>query len=335
MDSRDPVRDVQAMNDYLWRVSLSIGPGYENDQVKSDMKNLRYYTAAVTAFTIWGFFSFVLKPLSRYPSLDILFYRVFLSAAIMLPISTIFRKKAWNSAKNRYQSFTPEQKRGQVMQILGGGLFLTANWFFFIYVMNHISIKAASFAYLICPVLTTVLAYFILKERLNKWQWIAVSLSLLSCLLLSFSSLSDLFYSMIIALSYALYLVSQRKDYGIDRFLILSWQVVFSALLLLPFYPFYRGAVPRVLPFYEFIAVIAVFFTIVPLFLNLYALKGLRSSTVGILLYINPLFAFIIAILYYFEKLDMLQVAAYVIILISVIIFNLPPGKRKDRLMVG
>ncbi len=292
------------------------------------MKNSRYFLAAVTAFTIWGFFSFVLKPLSPYSSLDILFYRVFVSAAVMLLISMVFRKKAWNSAKDRYLSFTSGQRRKQVWQILGGGLFLTANWFFFIYVMNHISIKAASFAYLVCPVLTTVLAFFILKERLNKWQWIAVSLSLLSCLLLSFSSLPDLFYSLIIALSFALYLVSQRRDYGIDRFLILTGQVVFSALLLLPFYPFYRGAVPGLPSFYILIAIIALFFTIMPLFLNLYALKGLRSSTVGILLYINPLFAFIIAIVFYSEKLDMLQVAGYSIIFISVIIFNLPAGKK-------
>jgi chloramphenicol-sensitive protein RarD len=68
---------------------------------------------------------------------------------------------------------------------------------------------------------------------------------------------------------------------------------------------------------------IALLFTILPLFLNLYALKGLPSSTVGILLYINPLLGFIIAVSYYSEKLNILQGVAYGMILLSVILFNM------------
>lgn len=294
------------------------------------MNKTRYYAAAITAFTIWGFFSLVLKPLSTYPSLDILFYRVFSSAAIMLVISSIVRRKTWRTTRGKYAGLPADQQRGLVLQVLGGGMLLTANWFFFIYVMNHISIKAASFAYLICPVLTTVLAYFILKEYLNRWQWIAVLTSLLSCLLLAFNSLTDLLYSLITALSYGLYLVGQRRDYGIDKFLILTLQVSFAALLLLPFYPAYHGKFPTAFSFYGSILVIALFLTILPLFLNLYALKGLTSSTVGILLYINPILNFIIAVVYYHEKLDGLQYVAYGVIVFSVILFNIPAGKRID-----
>src|ERR1700733_12565908 len=208
------------------------------------MNNTRYYAAAITAFTIWGFFSLVLKPLSAYPSLDILFYRVFASAAIMLLIGCFVRRKAYRIAKEMFAVLPPEGRRGVVWQVLGGGLLLTANWFFFIYVMNHISIKAASFAYLICPVITAILGWRILKESLNRLQWISVLLSLLSCLLLAFNSLTDLLYSLITACSYAGYLVSQRKDHGVDRFVVLTLQVTFSALLLLPFYPAYHGKIP-------------------------------------------------------------------------------------------
>jgi len=294
------------------------------------MKNTRYYAAAIAAFTIWGFFSFVLKPLSRYPSLDILFYRVFSSSAVMLLVSVAFRRAAGLAAKRSFINLPADQKRAVVLQVLGGGLFLTANWFFFIFVMNHISVKAASLAYLVCPVLTTVLAFFILKEYLNKLQWIAVSLIVISCLLLAFNNLTDLLYSLAIAFSYAFYLVGQRRDYGIDRFLILTLQVTFSALLLLPFYPAYHGPIPVAFSFYGSILIIALFLTILPLFLNLYALKGLRSSTVGILLYINPLMNFMIAVLYYHEKLDGWQIVAYGVILSSVILFNIPPRKKES-----
>jgi chloramphenicol-sensitive protein RarD len=286
------------------------------------MKNTKHYLAVLTANIIWGFFSFVLKPLARWPSLDILFNRVFASAILLVGISAIGRPKVWKADKKLYDALPAAGKKGLIGQILGGGLFLTANWFFFIYVMNHISIKAASLAYLVCPILTTVLAYFFLKERLTRGQWVAVGLSAGGCLLLAIHDLTDLLYSMIIALSYALYLVSQRKDYGNDKFLMLTMQVAFSALLLLPFYPAYRGPVPTAAIFYILIAIIAVCLTIIPLWLSLFALQRLKSSTVGIFLYINPLMGFAIAVTCFGEKVDLQQWVAYGVIVVSIVLFN-------------
>jgi len=285
------------------------------------MRNASHYLAAIAAFTIWGFFSLVLRPLAHYAALDILFYRVFMSALLML-LSAFVRRRAWRENRQLFAGLSRRDRRGLLFQLFGGGLFLTFNWFFFIYVVNNVSVKASAFAYLVCPVLTTVLAWAILKEYLSKGQWVAVLLSAAGCGVLAFNHLLDLVYSMIIALSYAFYLVSQRKNYGADRFLLLSGQVIFSALLLLPFYPFYRGPVPREATFYLTIGFIAVFLTIIPLFLNLYALKQLKSSTVGILLNINPLVGFVLALAVFGEKVDVQQIVSYGVIVLSVALFN-------------
>jgi chloramphenicol-sensitive protein RarD len=285
------------------------------------MRNASHYLAAIAAFTIWGFFSLVLRPLAHYAALDILFYRVFMSALLML-LSAFVRRRAWRENRQLFAGLSRQDRRGVLFQLFGGGLFLTFNWFFFIYVVNNVSVKASAFAYLVCPVLTTVLAWAILKEYLSKGQWMAVLLSAAGCGVLAFNHLLDLVYSMIIALSYAFYLVSQRKNYGADRFLLLSGQVIFSALLLLPFYPFYRGPVPREATFYLTIGFIAVFLTIIPLFLNLYALKQLKSSTVGILLNINPLVGFVLALAVFGEKVDVQQIVSYGVIILSVALFN-------------
>lgn len=281
-----------------------------------------YYLAAITAFTVWGFFSLALRPLSGYPSLDILFYRVFFSAVLLFFASALLRRKTWIENRRRFAALPSAQQKGLLFQLFGGGFFLTGNWFFFIYVTNQVSIKAAAFAYLVCPVLTTVLAWLILKEHLTRGQWIAVLLSVMGCGVLAFHHLSDLLYSLIIAFSYAIYLVSQRKDYGADRFLLLTGQVLFAGLLLLPFYPAAHGPIPREGRFYVLITVIAVVLTILPLWLNLYALKGLRSSTVGILLYINPVLSFVLALSVFGERIDALQLSAYGIIVLAVALFN-------------
>ena len=287
------------------------------------MNTSRYYAAGIGAYVIWGFFSFILIPLASYPSLDILFYRVFMCTTLMLIISVLFRTKVVKSNYEFFLQLSIAQQRSLLLQLAGGGLFLTGNWFFFIYVVNHISVQAASFAYLVCPILTTLLSFTFLNEKLNRNQWIAVIMSAISCIILSFNHVLDVCYSLIIALFFALYIICQPKQKGLDKFLILTIQVICSAVLLLPFYPFSRGTVPASASFYTCIFIIAVLFTILPLWLNLYALKGLRSSALGILLYINPLMNFALAILYYKEKITSLQALAYFTIFISVVLFNI------------
>jgi chloramphenicol-sensitive protein RarD len=302
------------------------------DNLRIDMRFNKYYLAAFSAFFIWGFFSLGLKPLHHYPSLDILFYRVFFSVVTMVFINLVFRRKVIAKDWNHFKSISSKEKRSVVLLTLGGGVFLSANWFVFIYVMNHISVKAASLAYLICPILTTVFAYLILKEKLNKWQWTAVVISVFSCFLLAIGHFQDIFFSLVVAATYAMYLVSQRKNAKMDKFLILTIQLVFTAVILLPFYPKYSGVIPTEPLFYGCLSVIVVFFTIIPLFLNLYALKGINSSAVGIMIYINPIINFLLAIFYYNEKVSVLQLCSYFLILVSILVFNkelLFPGKKE------
>jgi chloramphenicol-sensitive protein RarD len=294
------------------------------------MKHTKHYIAVVAASTIWGLFAFVLKPLARWLPQDILFNRVFLSAILMVLMGLLLRRKAWVSDNRLFAGLSERDRRRLVWQALGGGFFLTFNWFFYIYVMNAVSIKAASLAYLVCPILTTVLAYFFLSEEPTRRQWAAVGLSVTGCLLLAFGHLMDLVYSMAIAIFYACYLVTQRRNYGTDKVNLLTVQVLFSALLLLPFYPFFRGPVPTAPVFYILIAIIAVFLTIIPLLLSLYGLKRLSSSTVGIILYINPLMSFAIAVSFYGERIDMRQALAYGIVLLSIVLFNWPNRASKD-----
>lgn len=286
------------------------------------MRTTKYYIAAITAYTVWGFFSLVLKPIHEYASMDILFYRVFSCSVLMLLIAFLFKRKNINETIKVFNSLSASKKRNTILLNIGGSFFLMANWFTFIYVMNHVTVKATSLAYLVCPILTTLLAYFILHEKLKKSQWLAVGLSISGCLLLSYADIMDMFFSIIIGFTYACYLVSQRVNKGFDKFIILTFHISLAALVLLPFYPVYRGPVPTDFTFYFCIETIAIFFTIIPLFLNLYALGGINSSTVGMLLNINPMIAFGLACFVYKEKITALQILAYSIIFLAVLVFN-------------
>ena len=289
----------------------------------------KYYLAALSSFIIWGFFSLALKPLHDYPSLDILFYRVFYATILLIVINLLFRKNVLRKDLELFKKLAGKQKRQLLLLTILGGFLLILNWFLFMYAVNHVSLKSASFAYLICPIITTILAFFILKEKLSNWQWFSVLLCIISCIILSYGDLHGLIYSLVIAVSFALYLISQRKNTQFDKFVVLTIQMMIASIIIAPFFPFYSGSTPTESIFYVLMIVIVILFTIIPLFLNLFALKGMTSSAVGILMYTNPLIHFFLAIFYFKEDINTAQIVSYTLILISIVVFNERHFRRK------
>lgn len=216
---------------------------------------------------------------------------------------------------------------------MAGGALLIFNWLTFIYIVNNVNVKTASFAYMICPVMTALLGYMLLNEKLTNIQWTAVALCAVSCILMGISSSLELGYSFLTAFSYALYLVSQRKNQGFDRMIMLCVQVLFSFVILNLFFKFLIDEFPAGERFYTTTFIIAVVFTVLPLFLNLFALNKINSATIGILLYLNPIFNFSIAFIVFKEKVSMIQIIGYSVIVIAVILFNYPAFKKVKGVM--
>lgn len=289
------------------------------------MKINKYYAAAIAAFMIWGFIPLPLRALTGYPSGQILYFRVLVSVVTLLLILFTFKRKEAQKTWVGFKQSSAFQKRKFLALTLLGGLLLTANWLSFIFVINHISIQVASFSYLVCPILTAVLGFLILKEPLRINQWLAIGLSLLSCGLIGVASVTNLLFSLLIAATYAFYLVSQRvlKDY--DKIVLLTIQLLLALTLIGPFYPYLRenaAALPD-LKFFGPVIILSLVFTVLPLFLNLFALQELRSGTIGILMYLNPILNFLLAFVYFGEKANPQQIIAYILIFISIIIYNL------------
>lgn len=293
------------------------------------MKFNKYYSAAIAAFLIWGFFPIPLKALADHPSGQILYFRILISCISLIAFTFAFRRKELKKSIQIYKTSGKQEQRRFTFLTVAGGFLLTTNWLTFIYVINHISIQTGSFSYLICPIITAILGFLLLKETLAPNQWIAIALSTFSCILLGAGSFLNLGFSLLIAFSYAFYLITQRmlKDY--DKMFLLMLQVIIAVLIVGPFYSFFNGSAGVDAHFFLLIILISVLFTVIPLFLSLFALKQLPSGAMGILMYINPVLNFIIAFLYYQEVSSITQVAAYFIISISLILYNVKFTRRK------
>lgn len=297
------------------------------------MNNKKHYAAAIAAFVVWGFFAIPLRALQEYTAGEILFFRILFSFLVLIVIIFGFKRKDLKSDWTLFRSLSPPKRNRVITLTLLGGALLTVNWLCFIYIVNNINIKTASFSYLICPVVTAILGYLLIKEKMTPLQWIAVALCAVSCVLMGISSALELGYSILTAFSYALYLISQRTNQGFDRMIMLGIQVLFSLLILMVFINFLITKVPVHFEFYSTILIIAVLFTVLPLFLNLFALNKINSATIGILMYLNPIFNFSVAFLVFGERIDNLQLLGYGIILIGLILFNFPNFKKIQTAM--
>ncbi|MBC7912547.1 MAG: EamA family transporter [Pyrinomonadaceae bacterium] len=149
-----------------------------------------------------------------------------------------------------------------------------------------------------------------------------ISIAIVSILILASGSLIDVLWSVGIAALYAFYLIIQRFILQTDKLLMLSAHLLIAAVIITPFFVYYNFSIPTDINFWLNILLISLVFTVLPLFLSLYALIGLESSTMGILIYINPIIAFTVAFIVFNEPVNSLQAFAYSLLFVAVVIFN-------------
>lgn len=284
--------------------------------------SLKYFSSAFLAAALWGFMSIPLRAIREWPSFDILNFRILISCLLIWIFIFIFRKKQWKADRTYIRTLSNANKKRLVILTAIASFLIMGNWFAYIYAVNHISVQSAAFAYMVCPLLTTLAGYLILKEKLSTLKRIGLVIALVSVIMLAQGSLTEVIWSVMIALLYALYLVVQKVIQKVDKLNLLAVQITLCSLIILPIVVSGGNALPQTGLFWWNITIIAVLFTIIPLYMSMYALNGISSSTAGILIYINPIIAFAVAIYYFHEPVSTLKLVAYAVLLVSIVLFN-------------
>lgn len=260
--------------------------------------------------------------LRDYPSDQILYYRIFTSLILTWTYILLFRKKQIRSDIQYIQDEEKFSRRKIKWLSLLAGVLITGNWFTYIYAVNNVSLKSAAFAYMVCPLITALGGFLILKEKLSTMKLIALGFASISIVILAQGSMRDVLWSVLVAALYSFYLIIQRVMVRIDKFNMLGLHLLIATLLMIPFFLADFNSFHSDPDFWITIVVISIFFTIIPLFLSLYALIGMPSSTLGIIIYINPIVAFAVAFFYFHEGISMHQLYSYSLLLAAVIVFN-------------
>ena len=278
--------------------------------------------AALGANIIWGFFSIALRFLKDYSVDQILYYRIFASFIICWIVIFLFNRKQLKSDFLQLRGDNEIPRLKLWFLIVLSGVLITLNWFTFIYVVNNVNLKSGAFAYMVCPLITALGGFLILKEELSRLKLVAIAIAIISIITLATGSFTDVLWSVVTASFYAFFLVIQRIIKNISKLNMLGFQLLIALFLILPLFFINLKPIPLNISFWVDIVIIAVLFTLVPLLLSLFALNSLPSSTVGIIIYINPIVAFGVAFFYFNETIKANQLFAYSLLVVAVVIFN-------------
>jgi chloramphenicol-sensitive protein RarD len=124
---------------------------------------------AVLAYTAWGLLPIYWKFFGQIPAIEVLSHRMIWSMVFLTLILLVQRRQA--EFKQLWQS------PGRLGVLLTTALLLTFNWGLYIYGVNTDRVVETSLGYFINPLVSVLLGFLFLKERLSRGQKLAVVLA--------------------------------------------------------------------------------------------------------------------------------------------------------------
>jgi chloramphenicol-sensitive protein RarD len=124
---------------------------------------------AATAYILWGLFPIYFKALQNVSPVQILWHRVVWAFVLLLIILAARRQWSW---------ITRVSRQPKILAGFGASaLLLSINWYLYIWSVNNDHVVDASLGYFMNPLVSVLLGFALLHERLRAIQWAAVALA--------------------------------------------------------------------------------------------------------------------------------------------------------------
>lgn len=266
----------------------------------------------ITAMLIFGTIGLFVKNIELSSS-EIALTRGFIGGVTLI-LATIFLKK----------KISFEAIKNNLYLLIFSGLAVGLNWIFLFQGYKYTSISNATLSYYFAPVFVTILAPFVLKEKLTLSKFLCVLMALVGMFCIvgvdginGGSDLIGIFYGLLAAGFYASVILMNKFLKGIDSIEITVVQLISATITLLPYVLYVEGlgilsvssaSIPYIL-------ILGIVHTGIAYLLYFSSLQGLKGQTIAVLSYIDPVFAIIISAVILKEQLGLLQIIGGVLIL--------------------
>ncbi|KAF1040339.1 MAG: Protein RarD [Herbaspirillum frisingense] len=251
---------------------------------------------AISCFLLWGLFPLYFKLLKEIPSFDIVIHRLFWSFVFLAGVLMWRRQWAWLREAARQPRV--------LLGFLFSALLLSGNWTLYVWAVNVGRIVDTSLGYFMSPLVSVLLGYLILKERMRPLQWLAVILALGAVLWLTVANGSLPWISLVIAATFGFYgLLRKTAQLGALEGLSLETLVMLPLVLLILGWDTWRGSNSFLgtSTGAQILLALSGPVTAVPLLLFAQAARRIPLSLLGLLQYISPTIQLLTGVLVYDE----------------------------------
>lgn len=272
---------------------------------------------AVGAYFIWGFLPVYFNLLKAVPPLEVVAHRIVWSVLLLLAM-LYFRKRLaalWEALTTR----------AMLVPMAATALLIAGNWLIYIWAVTNGHVAAASLGYFLNPLLNVLLGYLFLKERLTRWQWVAVALAGLGVAILATGALDALWISLSLALSFGLYGLI-RKVASVGPMVGLASETIILLPLALGALAVWTvqgsGHFGKLGTQTDALLLAAGVVTAVPLLLFASAARQMPYATIGLIQYIGPTIQFLLAIFLYREPLTTTHLVTFPLIWAGLMLYS-------------
>ena len=279
---------------------------------------------AVFAFLFWGAIAPIyFKQVASVDPVEVLIHRVIWSCIILFPL--LFITKQFGV----FKALIKEKEKIKLLAL--STFFISINWLVFIWAVSNEKIMETALGYYINPLVNVLLGYLFFSERMNKNQYIAISIAFLAVIYQLVTLGSIPIVSLVLAFSFGFY-GSIRKKINVGSIVGLFVET----LILLPFALIYLYYIisNETIAFLNSTQYISLMLslggaiTIIPLLLFNGAATRMRLTTLGFFQYIGPSCAFLLALFVYNEDFNSDKFITFILIWIALLIFSYDSIKK-------
>lgn len=285
--------------------------------------------AGVAAYLLWGFLPLLFDLLRHVGAMTLVADRTVWSLLLVGTIMIVGGRTAEVRAVLRDWP--------AVRSMAIAAFVLAGNWLIYVYAVESNQVLEASFGYFINPLVNVAIGIVLLNERLNRWQGVAIAIAVVAIGIQAIGIGGVPYISLGLALTFALYgyLRKTARASSITGLFVetLILSPVAAAYLIFTFIQD-GGIGVHADPYTLFLLVLTGPATAVPLLLFAYAVQRLKLTTVGMLQYIAPSIAFILAVTVFGEHLNWVRLASFGLIWLSLIVYTTDSVVRRRRAAV-
>ncbi|WP_059105603.1 EamA family transporter RarD [Shouchella shacheensis] len=283
-----------------------------------DNEQLKGTLAALAAYGLWGLLPLYWGLLDDFSALGVLAYRIVFSFAFILGLFLV--KRELRRKLQELKQVVADTK--QFIAIALASLFISMNWFIFIFAVSSEKVIDASLGYYINPLLNVVLATLLLKEKLKRAEQFSVLAALIGVLVLIVVGGYVPWASLGMALSFCLYgflkrgvRVSASGGLLLETVLVTPLALLFIMTSSLPNF-FTHDSSIMLLLFGSGIV------TAIPLMLFSFGAQRISFALIGFLQYIAPTLMLILGIFVFHEPFSAVQFVAFAFIWLALLVFT-------------